>query len=106
MIVGAYRDNEVAADHPLMRKLDAIRSAGANVQVITLAPLTVEDVGHLIVDALRCEPESRRRSHSWCTRKQVAIRVPRKWRRSRNAVPRRRRNRNGDSLAARRRGSG
>src|SRR5437899_8141201 len=40
-----------------MRKLEAIRSAGANVQEITLAPLAGEDVRQLIADALRCEPE-------------------------------------------------
>jgi len=57
MLIGAYRDNEVTAAHPLMRKLEAIRSAGANVQEITLAPLAAEDVRQLIADALRCEPE-------------------------------------------------
>ena len=34
MLFGAYRDNEVDATHPLMRKLDAIRQAGAQVQEI------------------------------------------------------------------------
>ena len=29
LLIGAYRDNEVDAAHPLMRKLEAIRSAGA-----------------------------------------------------------------------------
>src|SRR6185369_15165997 len=57
MLIGAYRDNEVTAAHPLMRKLEAIRNAGANVQEITLAPLAGEDVRQLIADALRCEPE-------------------------------------------------
>ncbi|MDB6090156.1 MAG: histidine kinase [Gammaproteobacteria bacterium] len=57
MLIGAYRDNEVTAAHPLMRKLEAIRSAGANVQQITLAPLAGEDLRQLIADALRCEPE-------------------------------------------------
>src|SRR5438094_2189252 len=57
MVIGAYRDNEVTAAHPLMRKLEAIRNAGANVQEITLAPLAGEDVRQLIADALRCEPE-------------------------------------------------
>src|SRR5438552_9994905 len=28
MLIGAYRDNEVVAAHPLMRKLDAIKAAG------------------------------------------------------------------------------
>src|SRR5262249_37272760 len=29
LLIGAYRDNEVDSTHPLMRKLDAIRKAGA-----------------------------------------------------------------------------
>ena len=29
MLIGAYRDNEVGASHPLMRKLDAIRQSGS-----------------------------------------------------------------------------
>ena len=60
MLIGAYRDNEVDAAHPLMRKLDAIRQAGAKVQEITLAPLARDDLGQLIADALRCEPAARR----------------------------------------------
>jgi len=29
MLIGAYRDNEISSSHPLMRKLEAIRTAGA-----------------------------------------------------------------------------
>jgi PAS domain S-box-containing protein len=58
MLVGAYRDNEVNSAHPLLRKLEAIRRAGAKVREIVLAPLAREDVGELIGDSLRCEPES------------------------------------------------
>ena len=57
LLVGAYRDNEVTPTHPLMRRLAAIRQAGAPVQDILLAPLGFEDVGRLIADALHCEPE-------------------------------------------------
>ena len=39
LLIGAYRDNEVDSAHPLMRKLEAIRQAGAIVQEIILAPL-------------------------------------------------------------------
>jgi len=56
ILLGAYRDNEVTPVHPLMRKLEAIRNAGAPVQEVKLAPLAREHVGQLIVDALRCEP--------------------------------------------------
>ena len=56
LLIGAYRDNEVDAAHPLMRKLEAIRKAGAKVQEIDLAPLAHDDLEQLIADALRCEP--------------------------------------------------
>src|SRR6202022_1214560 len=56
MLIGAYRDNEVDAAHPLTRKLDAIRHAGARIEEITLAPLARRDLGQLIADALRSEP--------------------------------------------------
>ncbi len=57
LLIGAYRDNEVTAAHPLTRKLEAIRNAGANVHEIALAPLACEDVRRLVADALHCEPE-------------------------------------------------
>src|SRR6202047_688664 len=40
-----------------MRKLDAIRQAGARVREIRLAPLARDDLRQVIVDALRCESE-------------------------------------------------
>ena len=52
LLVGAYRDNEVTPEHPLMRRLAAILSAGGRVQEIVLAPLGLEDVGRLIADTL------------------------------------------------------
>jgi PAS domain S-box-containing protein len=57
MLIGAYRDNEVSSAHPLMRKLDAIRKGGAIAHEIILAPLAREDLGRLIADSIRCEPE-------------------------------------------------
>jgi PAS domain S-box-containing protein len=57
MLVGAYRDNEVDSTHPLMRKLGAIRQAGAKVQEIILAPLASEDLARLIADSLHCKVE-------------------------------------------------
>jgi PAS domain S-box-containing protein len=56
LLIGAYRDNEVSAGHPLMRKLEAIRAAG-RVQDIKLGPLTAEDLGELVADSLRCDAE-------------------------------------------------
>jgi PAS domain S-box-containing protein len=57
MLIGAYRDNEVNSNHRLMRKLAAIRQAGATVQEIVLAPLAREDLERLIADSLHREPE-------------------------------------------------
>ena len=56
LLIGAYRDNDVDAAHPLMRKLEAIKNEGGKVEEITLAPLAQEHLGQLIADALRCEP--------------------------------------------------
>jgi PAS domain S-box-containing protein len=60
LLVGAYRDNEVSPSHPLLRTLDAIRKAGGRVQEIVLAPLGLDDIGHLVADAIHCEPERAR----------------------------------------------
>jgi PAS domain S-box-containing protein len=57
LLVGAYRDNEVDAGHPLTRSLKAIKNAGARVEELNLLPLAREDLGRLIADALRCEWE-------------------------------------------------
>jgi PAS domain S-box-containing protein len=56
LLIGAYRDHEVDAAHPLRRTLDTIRASGAHVQEISLVPLAPHDVGQLLADALRCPP--------------------------------------------------
>jgi PAS domain S-box-containing protein len=56
LLIGAYRANEVDASHPLMRKLDSIKTAGGKTAEITLGPLAREHLGQLIADALCCEP--------------------------------------------------
>jgi PAS domain S-box-containing protein len=55
LLIGAYRDNEVDSSHPLVRKLEAIRTAGVIVQEIVLAPLEGRDLQCLIADSLRDE---------------------------------------------------
>src|ERR1700738_3389751 len=57
MLIGAYRDNDVDAAHPLMHRLEAIRNEGGKIQEIRLAPLARDDLRQVIVDALRCESE-------------------------------------------------
>ncbi|OSJ33813.1 histidine kinase [Bradyrhizobium japonicum] len=57
LLIGAYRDNEVNPIHPLMRKLETMRLAGAILQDIVLAPLTCEELGQLIADSVHSEAE-------------------------------------------------
>jgi PAS domain S-box-containing protein len=57
LLIGAYRDNEVNSTHHLIRKLDAIRQAGAVLQEIVLTPLRREDLGRLLADSVHCDPE-------------------------------------------------
>ena len=57
MLIGAYRDNEVDAAHPLMRKLEAIKTAGGKCRKSRLRRSPGKHLGQLIADALRCDPE-------------------------------------------------
>ena len=57
LLIGAYRDNEVDPVHPLMRRLAAIREAGAAMQEIRLTPLGSGDLAHLIADTLHCDSQ-------------------------------------------------
>ena len=57
LLVGAYRDNEVDSSHSLMRSLAAIRKQGGIVHDIILSPLSQNDVGKLVADALHDQPE-------------------------------------------------
>jgi predicted ATPase/signal transduction histidine kinase/GAF domain-containing protein len=56
LIIGAYRDNEVFAAHPLMVALEEIEK-GVTVSTITLAPLSKTDVNRLIADTLSYSTE-------------------------------------------------
>jgi serine/threonine protein kinase len=56
-LIGAYRDNEVADDHPLMLELDRVRKSGGMISETHLGPLPREAVLRLIGDTLRAEPE-------------------------------------------------
>ena len=57
LLIGAFRDNEVNATHPLVSKLEAIRQSGAAVRDIVLTPLSRDDLGKLLVDTLHCQLE-------------------------------------------------
>ncbi|MFN6472292.1 MAG: AAA family ATPase [Nostoc sp. SerVER01] len=55
-VIGAYRDNEVFAAHPLMLTLDEIKKVAA-VNTLTLTALNQADVNNLIADTLSCVTE-------------------------------------------------
>ncbi|BCL37447.1 ATP-binding sensor histidine kinase [Nostoc sp. MS1] len=54
LIIGAYRDNEVSATHPLIFTCDEITKTGATVNTITLTALHKLDINQLIADTLSC----------------------------------------------------
>ncbi|BAY23099.1 serine/threonine protein kinase with two-component sensor domain [Calothrix sp. NIES-2100] len=53
-LIGAYRDNEVQAAHPLMLTLSEIEKTQATIHTITLAPLNQMQVNQLVADTLKC----------------------------------------------------
>ena len=55
LVLGAYRDNEVHVAHPLMLTLSALEQEQVSVRTLTLAPLALVDVTHLVADTLRCD---------------------------------------------------
>ncbi|HEY9597482.1 MAG TPA: AAA family ATPase, partial [Cyanophyceae cyanobacterium] len=57
-LIGAYRDNEVSPTHPLMMVLERIRQKGAIINQITLAPLELNHITHLIVETLSSDSQS------------------------------------------------
>ncbi|MEG4044935.1 MULTISPECIES: AAA family ATPase [unclassified Microcoleus] len=57
LLIGAYRDNEVSAAHPLMLTLDEVTKIGAIVNTITLAPLARTSLNQLVADTLNCSPK-------------------------------------------------
>ena len=58
LIVGAYRDNEVDATHPLMASLDVIRQHAAPVTEVKLAPLPAAALNQLVADTLHAPTAS------------------------------------------------
>ncbi|MDY7002804.1 MAG: AAA family ATPase [Cyanobacteriota bacterium] len=57
LTIGAYRDNEVFPTHPLMLTLDEMVQAEATINTITLAPLSEDNINHLVADTLSCDRE-------------------------------------------------
>jgi len=57
LIIGAYRDNEVNQSHPLILTHEKIKEEGGVVNHITLSPLDIEAINHLIADSLKRNSE-------------------------------------------------
>ncbi|MBD2543701.1 AAA family ATPase [Planktothricoides raciborskii] len=53
LVIGAYRDNEVNATHPLMLTLENIQKNGGLISVITLENLPWDEVNAFIADSLQ-----------------------------------------------------
>ncbi|HKP98368.1 MAG TPA: AAA family ATPase [Fibrobacteria bacterium] len=57
LMIGAYRDNEVGAAHPLLSMLGEARKAGSCISYVRLGPLERPDLLRFLGDALHREPE-------------------------------------------------
>ncbi|MEH2220599.1 MAG: AAA family ATPase [Nostoc sp.] len=54
LLIGAYRDNEVSATHPLMLTLADISKAQTIINTITLMPLSQSKLNQLVTETLKC----------------------------------------------------
>ncbi|MBU0675088.1 MAG: AAA family ATPase [Proteobacteria bacterium] len=57
LLLGAFRDTEMADDHPLQQLLHRRDETIPN-RIIALSPLTREDLLNLLADTLHCQPET------------------------------------------------
>jgi predicted ATPase/signal transduction histidine kinase/serine/threonine protein kinase len=55
LTIGAYRDNEVFASHPLVLALEELRQLGTTATNVVLGPLSVDDTAALVGDAVRAD---------------------------------------------------
>ena len=58
LVVGAYRDNEVGAGHPLLKMLDLATSESAVINATVLHPLREEHLFQLIQESLQADDDS------------------------------------------------
>ena len=57
LFLGAYRDNEVEADHRLTISCEVIKKSGLPAKTIPLKPLNPENISQLLVHTCHCRPE-------------------------------------------------
>jgi predicted ATPase len=60
LLMGAYRDNEISASHPLRQTLDTLRETGVEIREIALGPLSLGDVTQFVIDSLHAEADCAR----------------------------------------------
>ncbi len=60
LTIGAYRDNEVFASHPLVLALEELRQLGTTATNVVLQPLSVDDTAALVGDAVHADAETAR----------------------------------------------
>jgi predicted ATPase/tRNA A-37 threonylcarbamoyl transferase component Bud32 len=58
LLIGAYRDNEVSATHPLMLTWDELKKNNVIAEKITLSPLNKSSLNSLIADTLNCSKKT------------------------------------------------
>ncbi|MFT7519064.1 MAG: hypothetical protein ACI9MC_001203, partial [Kiritimatiellia bacterium] len=57
-VIGAYRDTEVHADHPLMAALDHLRETGLSIEDLPLGPLPLQPLRSLVQATVGAHPET------------------------------------------------
>ncbi|MCP4349230.1 MAG: AAA family ATPase [Desulfobacterales bacterium] len=58
LLIGAFRDNEVSAVHPLMLVTDDLRESGTIISNISLSPLQLSEITRLISETFHCGLET------------------------------------------------
>ena len=56
LLIGAYRSNGINSTHPLLKTEGSIAKSGANIQSVSLPPLSTEDLNILITDTFNPTP--------------------------------------------------
>jgi predicted ATPase/signal transduction histidine kinase len=54
LLIGAYRDNEVNATHPIWQMIENVRQVNGAVQQLYLSELNLTDINQFIADTLHC----------------------------------------------------
>ncbi|AUT01034.1 serine/threonine protein kinase [Nostoc sp. CENA543] len=58
LLIGAYRENEISATHPLYLTIQKINEAHVNINNVNLLPLTQDDLNQLVLETLHCSKEA------------------------------------------------